>query len=43
MNNLKNLKKDWKRLLDLVKIGLDSLEEQDLYERKKSGTEQSAD
>lgn len=37
------LKKEWKRLLELVKIGLDSLEEQDLYERKESGTEQSAD
>ena len=28
------LKKEWKRLLDLVKIGLDSLEGLDLYERK---------
>ncbi len=28
------LKKEWKRLLELVKIGLDSLEEQTLYERK---------
>ena len=27
-------KKEWKRLLELVKIGLDSLEEQTLYERK---------
>ena len=26
------LKKEWKRLLELVKIGLDSLEEMDLYE-----------
>ena len=28
------LKKEWKRLLDLVKIGLDSLEGLNLYERK---------
>ena len=37
------LKKEWKRLFELIKIGLDSLEEQNLYERKESGTEQSAD
>ena len=37
------LKKEWKRLLELVKIGLDSLEEQNLYGREKTGTEQSDD
>lgn len=30
------LKKEWKRLLELVKIGLDSLKEQDLYEGEKA-------
>ena len=33
------LKKEWKRLLELVKTGLDSLEEMDLYEKERTDSE----